>query len=121
LSVARDLKRVEEEIIPLRNTPFGDDPVPHNIFETEIGMFSEGPEARRYMVARRELVESYFQAALDVEIKEVWEKALFHALVQLREAVSDPKGMIYVTPFILLYLNRDDDAFDFVQHWVNLK
>ncbi len=121
LSVARDLKRVEEEIIPLRNTPFGDDPVPHNIFETEIGMFSEGPEAHRYMVARRELVESYFQAAFDVEIKEVWEKALYHALVQLREALSDPRGMIYVTPFILLHLNRDDDAFDFVQYWVNLK
>ena len=28
--------------------------------------------------------------------------------------------MTYGTPFILLYLNRDDDAFDFIRHWVKV-
>ena len=120
LSLAGDLKRVEEEAIPLCNTPFADDPEPQNIFETHIGIFNEGPQTLAYMTARCELVESYFQAAHDVEIKEVWEKALFHALVLLREDASDPYGMRYVTPFILLYLNRDDDAYDFIRYWVEI-
>lgn len=120
LAVAKDLKKVEQLAIPLRNTPFDDDPEPQNIFETQIGRFSLGEQTRTYMFSRHELVESYFHAAFDVEIKEVWEKALFHALVLLREDASDPRGMMFVTPFILLYLNRDDDAFDFIRYWVNV-
>lgn len=111
---------MKESAAPLRNTPFGDDSRRQNIFETQIGLFRDDHITHRYMVARRQLVESYFHAASAVDVKEVWEKALYHALVQLREAITDPRGMIYVTPFILLNLNRDDEAYDLVRYWVSV-
>ncbi len=116
--VAKDLKRVEDEARPLHNTPFGEDPEPQNIFETQVGYFGLVPETHSYLNARRYLVETYIHASFSTEIKDVWEKALFHALGLLRLDMNDPFDIQMIIPFILLHLNRDDDTYDFVCFWL---
>lgn len=115
-ALAKDLQRVKDEAVPLLNTPFGDDPEPQNVFETQVGNFRQGNEPYAYMAARRELAMCYYMAAMDAGLKCVWEKVLFHALAMLRLDVNDSLQMRLMVPFILLYLNRDDDAFDFMRY-----
>ena len=65
-------------------------------------------------------MESYMRAACATEIKDVGEKALFHALELLRLDATESKNVRYTTPFILLNVQRDDDAFDFIRFMMNL-
>jgi hypothetical protein len=112
--VAQDYKAVEREAAPLRNFHS------QNLFETHVTNFSQVQETQEYMTSRWGLMETYWQAACKSEIKEVWEKALFHSLAMLRLDMSDFMEMRYVTPFILLDLQRDDDAFAFVRYFISL-
>lgn len=114
--MAKDVERVEVEALRLTNTPFGENTQPENVFKTRVGSFALGHQTRSYMVARRELTIHYFEAAFDVEIKSVWEKALFHSLELLRLDARDSVRMRLSVPFVLIYLNRDDDAFDFMRY-----
>jgi hypothetical protein len=88
----------------------------HSIPRNSLQIYAEvGRHTEPYMRARFDLAESYFQAAYEVEIKAVWEKALFHSLEILRIDATDLLDVHRTTPFLLLYLNRDDDAFDFIR------
>jgi hypothetical protein len=94
---------------------FGDEP--ENYFEKRLGTFGQWEETQMYMLAHNTLMDNYVQAAFVVEIKDVWEKALFHALELLRLDAIGPTDVRYTIPFMLLNLNRDDAAFDFIRHW----
>jgi hypothetical protein len=118
--IAQEIRYVEEEAVPLRTyiDPFDEEGEPENIFETRVGDFGLIEEAADYLTTRHELADSYWHAAYDSEIKEVWEMALFHYLELLR--LDDLVGFetTYRVPFILLYLNRDDDAYAFIRHCI---
>jgi hypothetical protein len=82
--------------------------------------FSEVQETKEYMTARWGLMETYWEAACQAETKAVWEKVLYHSLALLRLEMFDVMEMRYITPFILLDLQRDDDAFAFVRYFISL-
>jgi hypothetical protein len=110
--------RVDTEAIPLRTfvDPWQDNAVAENIFETRIGEFGELDETEKYLKACAKLAKSYWMAAYDCEVKEVWEKALFHYLELLRLDEMNGFNTKFRVPFILLYLNRDDDAYAFIRY-----
>jgi hypothetical protein len=89
-------------------------------FETQVSDFGNCPETQMYLATRHALIDTYETAALEVKIREVCEKALFHALAVLRLDAGDGIETRYVTPFILLNLHRDDDAFDFIRYWMKI-
>ncbi|GAX17186.1 hypothetical protein FisN_10Lh034 [Fistulifera solaris] len=120
VSIARTLKQVQQRTVPLRSTIIDVFLEPQNFFESQVGLFGQFYQAQEYMTARRHLVELYVQAANIVETKSVWEKALSHALELMRLDYRDVIETRYVIPFILLNLNRDDDAFDFIRYWMKI-
>ncbi len=73
-------------------------------------------ETEKYLEARAKLAKSYWMAAYDCEVKEVWEKALFHYLEVLRLDERNGFKTKFRAPFILLYLNRDDDAYASIRY-----
>jgi hypothetical protein len=91
---------------------------PQNLFETRVGDFLALDEASAYMKSRNEFVESMYRFAYEVETKHSWEKALFHYLEISRLCHRDDLNLRYRIPFILLYLNRDDDACDFCLYYI---
>jgi hypothetical protein len=99
--------------------PWEDDAVAENLFDTRAGDFGGFDETQNYMEARTHLADSYWTAAYDSEVKEVWEKALFHYLELLRLDASYKCEVRFRVPFILLYLNRDDEAYAFIRYWLN--
>jgi hypothetical protein len=119
VSIARTLKKVNKLTSPLRNTINDIFLEPQNFFESQVGLFGQFYESQAYLTTRRELVELYAQAGNILETKCVWEKALSHALELLRLDFRDVNNTRYAIPFILLNLNRDDDAFDFIRYWMN--
>ncbi|GAX21659.1 hypothetical protein FisN_29Hu097 [Fistulifera solaris] len=121
LKVARNRKLVEQEAVPLRDTRLRPGEEPKNLFETQVGILGQYYVADTYMLARLNLVKSYWQAADATENKHVWEKALFHALELLRLDVSGAPDLLTIIPFILLNLHRDDDAFDFMRYWISIE
>ena len=117
----RELKLVEQLAAPLRNARQPESSEPQNLFETQVGSFDKAL-TQPYMTARRNLMESYcWHAAYVTDVKCVWEKALFHALEILRLNACGPANLLDETVFILLNLNRDDDAFAFIRHWVSIE
>ncbi len=119
--IAKDLARVEAEAIPLRTytDPWGNTGAPENLFETSAGDFGMSDDIQAYLKARNSLANAYWDAAYESEVKHVWEKALFHSLELLRLDASYDCETRFRVPFILLYLNRDDDAYAFVRYWLN--
>lgn len=117
--IAEQTKCVEQEAIPLRTLTWDeDDNVGENLFEMYVGEFGDFDETQEYLDARAMLAASYWEAAYDFEVKEVWEKALFHYLELLRLDVTYRCVVRFRVPFILLYLNRDDDAYAFIRYWL---
>ncbi|GAX17122.1 hypothetical protein FisN_5Hu508 [Fistulifera solaris] len=117
LAVVKTLKHVEQLAIPLRRASFANS---ENLFETEVGTFGQWEDTRVYMAARSNLVDAYWIAASVVDIKDVWEMALYHVLELQRLDVDGPFDTHLVTPFILLSLHRDDDAFDYIRYHLNM-
>jgi hypothetical protein len=60
-----------------------------------------------------------YHLAYWTETVELWEKVLGHYQELLRLSSSDNLGERLRFPFILLYLNRDDDAYSFCRYWLN--
>jgi hypothetical protein len=115
--ISKHLHSVKQEAQRLRKTPFGTDRARQNVFETQAGYFSQGEQTDHYMSARESLTQSYFDAALDVHIQSVWEKALFEALATFRlDVAADAEEIWFIIPYILLYLDRDDDVLAFIRH-----
>ena len=115
LPLARNLKKVEQLAIPVRymRHDFGFDDIddePEDFFETQIGGFSQWDETRAYLSFRRNLVGAYVGAAYAAEFKGNYEKALYHALEVQRLNAGGELNARYNTPFILVNLQRDDDA-----------
>ena len=115
--VAEDTKRVEQEAIPLRNWSRQGQEVTENLFETRLGRFS-GHEVLNYLAVRASLADAYWDAGYDFEVKEVWEKSLSHYLEFLRLDARCPRQIRFRLPYILLYLNRGDEAYSFIRCWL---
>lgn len=111
------MKRVEEEERWLRSTPIRPLAGPENAFETESGKFWILPQTIPYMKATFSLAEIYWVVAGNCNVKEVFEKTLFHNLEHLRLGAVDLMGLRFQVPYILLSLNRDDDACSFILYW----
>ena len=121
----RDIKKmemqVEKEAATLRSTnehSFRMGP-PENLFETQVGSFWGILETRDYMIERFALAERIYHLAYWEETVELWEKVLGHYQELMRLSSSDNLGVRYKFPFVLLYLNRDDDAYSFCRYWIN--
>ena len=74
-----------------------------------------------YSMALTNLADSYWDAAYNCEIKVVWERALFHNLELLRLDAWCADVIRIRVPFILLYLNREDDAYAFTRYWLMIE
>ena len=57
------------------------------------------------------------QMAWDYESKFAWTQCLDLKLALLRYNVGDNQGVRYEVPSVLLYLNRDDDCFQYIKWW----
>ncbi|GAX15112.1 hypothetical protein FisN_12Lu377 [Fistulifera solaris] len=125
LAVAGYQQSVEREAIPIRQTRiYMDDKqyIVENLFETRVGLFGQLDATANYMDARIGLIEMYLKAAFRVEIKNVWEKVLFHALeMQKLDANLPCFSFLEPTLFVLLILHRDDDACDYIHYWMKEK
>ena len=91
-----------------------------NPFETGVGYFWELPHTQLYMEASYDLAEAFWAAARDSQVKEVWEKTLYYLLENLRLGAIDHLGARLRAPFLLLELNRDDDAVSFIRYWAGM-
>ena len=115
--------KLEREASKLRSCTeygfsFGNPPT--NLFETDKGRFWGILETRDYMRARIKVANLiYEEFAYELETVELWEKVLMHYQEMLRLCSSDNMGLRYRFPFLLLYLNRDDDAYAFCRYWTN--
>lgn len=109
---------VELMTFPLQHLPLDDDSV-GNLFETHLGEFGAVDVAHDYLEALSNLANSYWNAAYEWEVREIWEKSLFYYLELLRVDVAHQCETRFRVPFILLYLNRDDDAYCFIRYWLN--
>lgn len=109
--IAQNMERMKEEAALLRKRA-------PDRFETEVGNFGLSRETRGYLKALSDLANCYWRAAFNGEIKSVWEKALFHSFEVMRLDGLDTLEARFNIPFILLCLNRDDEAFAFMRHWM---
>lgn len=81
-----------------------------NLFESEAGYFADIPETKTYLSRLNDLAKSVWDAAYVSDIKELWSKALSYNEDLWRLDFSYRHNTKEIIPFILLYLNRDDDA-----------
>ncbi|GAX29228.1 hypothetical protein FisN_28Lh054 [Fistulifera solaris] len=102
---------------PLQHIPMDDTVI--NLFETHVGELGAIDVAKDYLDALSSLANSCWNSAYEWEVKEVWEKSLSHYLELLRLDVGHRCETRFRVPFILLYLNRDDDAYCFMRYWIN--
>jgi tetratricopeptide (TPR) repeat protein len=123
--VAREIEDLQTTEYPLCCWEWGehDDDEVEDFFETRVGQFGELEleEVQEYLTARAYLAHSYWDVAYEYEIKELWEKALFHYLEILRLDPSYDCEIHFRISFTLLYLNRDDDAFAFIRYWLKFE
>ncbi|GAX25584.1 hypothetical protein FisN_28Hh054 [Fistulifera solaris] len=102
---------------PLQHIPMDDTII--NLFETHVGELGAIDVAKDYLDALFSLANSCWNSAYEWEVREVWEKSLSHYLELLRLDVGHHCETRFRVPFILLYLNRDDDAYCFMRYWLN--
>ena len=126
-SVQEIEKDVEEEAKELRSckNPMVitcarlEDEKSENTFEAQAGNFWGQFHTRDYMRARVALADKVYELASKEESPELWTNVLLHYQEMMRLNASDNLGLRYRFPFLLLCLNRDDDAFSFCRYWIN--
>lgn len=114
-AIKRLTEEVDEERVKLDEPLFGEPPL--NYFEEHVGHFWGLVETRDYCRKRHELTRELYNLAYWLETVEAWERTLGHQLELLRLIRNDNIGVRSNVPFVLLYLNRDDDCMDFIRHW----
>jgi hypothetical protein len=120
--IAEEVETLERETVVLQNYKVSDDGTEtENLLKEFTGYLFGIENTQTYLQARIKLADLYWIAAYDSEVKDVWEKALFHYLEILRLDVSDPSNVRFRVPFILLYLNRNDEAYAFIQYCLSEK
>jgi len=65
-----------------------------------------------------ELCFKQVNVASEVQTRNAWSLVLNHHLELLRLFGSRNKLLRWPTPFLLLFLDRDDDAYCFCRHWL---
>ncbi|GAX29229.1 hypothetical protein FisN_28Lh057 [Fistulifera solaris] len=76
---------------------------------------------QNWMRARSDLASMYWDAAYESEVREVCLRAHFHCVELMKfDAAFDVTTRIRL-PFILLYLNRDDEAYAFIRYWLKVE
>ena len=91
---------------------------PENAFAKDVGSFWGLPETRDYMRARLVVVDEVERMNWDLESKRGWEMVAAHMQDMLRLSLSDNIGVRFRFPFVLINLNRDDDAACFIRYWM---
>jgi hypothetical protein len=84
-----------------------------------VGNFGQWEATQVYLTVRKDLMKVYMGAAFEPQSKVLYEKALYHALEIQRLDSHKSSEVRYMTPFMLVNLHRDDDAFDFIRCWLN--
>ena len=117
--IHRHKKDMETEAEALRSFSEYNEP-PTNLFITSAGQFWRILETRDYMRARLRLSNAIYTLASKVEPSEapLWEAVIYHEQEMLRLSDGDNLGMRKRFPFLLLEVNRDDDATCFVYFWM---
>eukprot|EP00978_Attheya_sp_CCMP212_P006991 scaffold16341_cov53-Attheya_sp.AAC.4 len=120
---AKCAQKVEQEVTRLNDTsmdgasdPFGP---PERPFETAVGSFWGIFGTRDYMRAQMSLNRMQLYFASMTNLKELWQLGLDNSLELLRLCSSDNSGIRFCVPFLLMNLNRDDDAFAFCKYWIH--
>ena len=88
-----------------------------NLFETSVGDFWGLDDPRDYCCTRLELADEILHVAHDYERISIFDIAISHYLELMRLSHSDNQGCRSRTPFILLSMDRDDDAYNFIKWW----
>jgi len=114
------VRQMDEEAESLRAGQFGliGFGPPENAFEEHVGSFWGIFETRDYMRARLAVVEAMEKMNWHVESKRGWNNVAAHIQDMLRLCASDNLGLRYRFPFVLINLNRDDDAYCFIRYWM---
>ena len=106
----------------LRNETYDGEPL--NYFESEftVGRFWGLVDTREYCWTRSQLAHQICEMGRAVHKegsgpKPIIECGLAHYLDLLRLVHSDNQGLRNKVPFILLYLNREEDAYNFIKWW----
>lgn len=88
-----------------------------DVFKYYVGKFWAIGETSEYCMARRDLAGAIFNAGIDTGSKPMLEIALGHYLELLRLIHSDDMGIRLRLPFLLMELDRDEDAYNFIKWW----
>ena len=64
------------------------------------------------------LISKLTELAHETQTKEAWTLVAEHYLECLRLNLGDNNGLRFEFPFVLLRLNRDDDAYCFCRYWI---
>ena len=91
-----------------------------NVFIDYMGHLWGNHDARDYCRARLQLADNYLALAHYEEHASMYEARLENYLELQRLIRGDNMGLRDKTPFILINLNRDEDAYDFVKHWLTV-
>ena len=85
-----------------------------------IGHFWSLIEPRNYCRATYSFAEHILEQAHNYDCKPLWEIGLSHHMELLRLIHGDNMGIRDKVPFILIELNRDNDAYNFVKWWLTI-
>lgn len=111
-AIAKSRTRTEEEEQELRDFP-GDMFTAPNPFETAVGHFWGVLETRDYMRTRF----SHVEALLEINTAGAVQAALDHMMDMLRLCRSDNMGVRDLVPALMLRLDQDQEAYDFMKWW----
>ncbi|KAM0286891.1 hypothetical protein ACHAO9_008016 [Fusarium lateritium] len=107
----KPLQKAEQE---LRNHP-GDRVMPANIFKRGVGRFHRFPKTRVYIRARFNLVACLLgEFGSPGGHEDAVREGLYHLLHILRLSDSDTLGVREIVPHLYLRLNKDQEAYDFL-------
>jgi hypothetical protein len=108
---------VEQSIVPLQDSDVlsDDSSVVQRYFEANNNTISA--EVGEYLCDRTALAIIFWHSAYECEIKQVWEAALFHCEKAIKVRADYNLEVRVQIPFILLYLNRDDEAYAYIRYW----
>ncbi|GAX29230.1 hypothetical protein FisN_28Lu089 [Fistulifera solaris] len=125
--ISKGLEDLDLTAINLRN--FTGVPDDNEVLESKLDTlgtsidYMELSTRASYISARSALATAYWESAYESELKEVWEKSLHYYSEQLRldAAFRNEARSRFRVPFILLYLNRDDEAYAFIRYWLKVE